>query len=257
MCKLRPQSAQLSLFDYMMFHLPVTLSTSTVSAQDNTVWILSSLDGSRVERYVAEFECSVRNITFVEKYVSVSASGGSGRLATNASCFGGLGQLYRVKVWAVSGPNISRALVCIPDGQCREEGGRHTMPCTVSDCCVMVSLVLKGSYIAIAIKYINILFDGCSNVERSVHCSWPLHVQAGWLKLDKSLDITPTSLLHHGQHGVTGGWGAGALLMATSDHLPPLNNLAPSHAHDLQPSPPYQLLLKPQVFHWWWIEEYT
>ena len=38
-----------------------------------------------------------------------------------ASCFGGLGQLYREKVWAVSGPNISRALNCLPDGQCREE----------------------------------------------------------------------------------------------------------------------------------------
>ena len=57
--------------------------------------------------------------------MSVSASGGTGRVETSASCFGGLGQLYRVKVWAVSGPNISRALVCVPDGQCREEeGGR-------------------------------------------------------------------------------------------------------------------------------------
>ena len=30
----------------------------------------------------------------------VSASGGTGRVAINVSCFGGLGQLYRVKVWA-------------------------------------------------------------------------------------------------------------------------------------------------------------
>ena len=30
--------------------------------------------------------------------------------------FEGLGKLYRVKVWAVSGPNISPALVHIPDG---------------------------------------------------------------------------------------------------------------------------------------------
>ena len=111
----------------------VTLPTPNVSVQDNSVWTLTSPDRSRVERYIVEFECSVRNITFVEKYMSVSASGGTGRLATCVSCFGGLGQLYRVKVWAVSGPSISRALVCIPDGQCREEGGRHTMASTVSD----------------------------------------------------------------------------------------------------------------------------
>ena len=86
---------------------------------------LTSPDGSRVERYIVEFECRVRNITFVEKYMSVSTSGGTGRVATSVSCFGGLGQLYRVTMWAVSGPNISPALVCLPDGQCREkEGGR-------------------------------------------------------------------------------------------------------------------------------------
>ena len=73
----------------------------------------------------------MRSITFVEKYMSVSASGGIGRVATNVSCFGGLGQLYRVKVWAVSGPNISRALNCTPDGQCREkEGGREAHICS-------------------------------------------------------------------------------------------------------------------------------
>ena len=60
-------------------------------------------------------------MTFVEKYMSVSASGGTGRVATIVSCFGELGQLYKVKVWAVSGPNISPALVCIPDRQCRKE----------------------------------------------------------------------------------------------------------------------------------------
>ena len=94
------------------------------------VWTLTSPDGSRVERYIVQFECRVRNITFVEKYKSVSASGGTGRVATNVSCFGGLGQLYRVKVWAVSGHNISRALVCVTDEQCgEEEGGRNTIIC--------------------------------------------------------------------------------------------------------------------------------
>ncbi len=88
------------------------------------MWTFTSLDGSRVERYIVEFECRVRNITFVEKYMSVNASGGTGRVATNVSCFGGLGQLYRVKVWAVSGPNISHALNCTPDGQCSEKGER-------------------------------------------------------------------------------------------------------------------------------------
>ena len=90
------------------------------------MWTLTPSNGSQVERYIVEFECRVRNITFVEKYMSVSASGGTGRVATSVSCFGGLGQLYRVKVWAVSGPNISPALVCTPDGQCREEGGSQT-----------------------------------------------------------------------------------------------------------------------------------
>ena len=127
----------------MIFHFPVTLSTPTVSDQDTSMWTLASLDGSRVKRYIVEFECRVQNITFVEKYMSVSASEGTGRVATSVSCFGGLGQLYRVRVWAVSGSNISRALVCIPDGQCREEGGRHTMTCicTVFDCCGMVSMM--------------------------------------------------------------------------------------------------------------------
>ena len=90
------------------------------------MWTLTSPDVSRVERYIVEFECRVRNITFVEKYRSVSASGGTGRVATSVSCFGGVGQLYRVKVWAVSGPSISQALVCTLDGQCREEGGSQT-----------------------------------------------------------------------------------------------------------------------------------
>ena len=91
------------------------------------MWTLTSPDGSQVERYIVEFECRVRNITFVEKYMSVNASGGTGLVATSVSSFGGLGQLYRVKVWAVSGPNISPALNCTPDGQCSEEGGRRNL----------------------------------------------------------------------------------------------------------------------------------
>ena len=78
-------------------------------------------------------------IKFVEKYMSVSASGGTGRVATNVSCFGGIakGQLYRVKVWAVSGPNISPALVCMQDGQCRKEGGGLAPYMTCTDCVCM------------------------------------------------------------------------------------------------------------------------
>ena len=107
--------------------LPVTPPTPTVSGLDTSRWTFTSPDDSQVERYIVEFECTLRNITFVEKYMSVNASGGTGRVATSVSCFGGLGQLYRVKVWAVSEPNISRALVCVTGGQCREEGERATM----------------------------------------------------------------------------------------------------------------------------------
>ena len=101
----------------------VTLPAPYVSASDNITWTLTSPDGSRVERYIVEFVCRVRNIIFVQKYMSVSASRGTGRIATNVSCFGGLGQLYRVNLWAVSGPNISPSPVCTPDGQCMGEGG--------------------------------------------------------------------------------------------------------------------------------------
>ena len=102
------------------------LPTPAIHVLGTTAWGFTSPHGSRVERYIVEFECRVRNITFVEKYMSVSASGGTGRVATSVSCFGGLGQLYRVRVWAVSGPNISRAMVCVTGGQCREEGRRAT-----------------------------------------------------------------------------------------------------------------------------------
>ena len=90
-------------------------------------WTFTSPDGSQVERDIVEFECRVRNITFVGKYTNGSANGGgTGNVATNELCFGGLGQLYRVKVWAVSGHNISQqpAVRCLTtDGQCREGRG--------------------------------------------------------------------------------------------------------------------------------------
>ena len=98
-------------------------------------WTFTSPDGSQVEKYIVEFECRVRNITFVEKYMSVIPNSGGTGGAKNVSCFGGLGQLYRVKVWAVSGHNISQqpAVRClIPDGQCIE-GRMHTWTCSVSN----------------------------------------------------------------------------------------------------------------------------
>ena len=110
------------MFDYTMFHSPVTLPTPIVSGRNTVMWTLTSTHGIQVERYIVEFECRVRNITFVKKYMSANASGGTGQVATSVSCFGGLGQLYRVKVWAVSGSKISPGLNCIPDGQCSEEG---------------------------------------------------------------------------------------------------------------------------------------
>ena len=66
------------MFDCKVFYPSVTPPTPTVSGQDTSMWTLTSPDISRVERYIVEFECRVRNITFVEKYMSVSASGGTG-----------------------------------------------------------------------------------------------------------------------------------------------------------------------------------
>ena len=119
------------MFDCKMPVPSVTLPTPTVSGLDTSMWTLTSRDGNQVERYIVEFECRVRNITFVEKYMSVNASGGTGGVVINVSCFGGLGQLYRVKVWAVSGPNISPALLCATDGQCREKEGGRAVFCTL------------------------------------------------------------------------------------------------------------------------------
>ena len=78
--------------------------------------------------------------------------------------------------------------------------------------CYINNLIFTTLYIAIA-RY-------SAYVERSVHCSKPLQ-RPGRARLNKgsSLDITPTSLLHR---SVSGGWGAGALLMTTSDCPPPL-----------------------------------
>ena len=112
-----------ALYKYILQYYTVTIQTPIISGRNTSMWTLTSPDGSRVERYIVEFECRVQNITFVEKCMSVSASGGTGRVAINVSCFGGLGQLYRVKMLAVSGPSISPALVCMQAGQCREEGG--------------------------------------------------------------------------------------------------------------------------------------
>ena len=127
------------MFDCKVFIPSVMLPTPTVSGQDTSKWILTSPDGSRVERYIVEFECRVRNITFVERYMSVSASGGTGRVAINVSCFGGLGQLYKVKVWAVSGPNICRAPVCVTGVQCKEKGRRATVH-VVNMLCMLIHI---------------------------------------------------------------------------------------------------------------------
>ena len=107
---------------HLLLYLHIgSLPTPIIHVLSTTAWVFTSPEGSQVERYIVEFECRVRNITFVEKYMSFSASGGTGPVATSVPCFGGLGQLYRVKVWAVSGANISRqpAVKCLtPDGQC-------------------------------------------------------------------------------------------------------------------------------------------
>ena len=93
--------------------------------------------------------------------MSVNTSGGTGRVATSVSCFGGLGQLYRVKVWAVSGPNISPALVCVTGGQCREEGERATMH-VVNKLCMLIRIhiyVITNIHTLLHIKtyiYVNI-----------------------------------------------------------------------------------------------------
>ena len=94
-------------------------------------WTFTSPDVSQVKRYIIEFECSVRNMTFVEKYTSVSANRGRSGVARNVLCFGELGQLCKVIVWAVSGHNISQqpAVRCLTaDRQC-SKGRMHTWTC--------------------------------------------------------------------------------------------------------------------------------
>ena len=127
--------------EFTYAHLSTASLPTPIIHTSAGVWTFTSPESGR-KRYIVEVECSVRNITFVEKYMSVSAnSEGSGRVAIDESCFGGLGQLYRVKVWAVSGHNISQqpAVRCLtPDGQCRE-GKRCTRTCSVSVyCCGMI-----------------------------------------------------------------------------------------------------------------------
>lgn len=80
----------------------------TLSGQNTTEWIIESLDASQVDRYIIECECSVRGIIIAQKYLSINVNGGTGRVAISVSCYGGLGQLYTVKVWAVRGNSISQ-----------------------------------------------------------------------------------------------------------------------------------------------------
>ena len=119
-----------------------SLPTPIIHVLSTTALSFTSPDGSRVERYIVEFECRVRNITFVEKYMSVSASGGTGQVATSVSCFGRLGQLYRVKVWAVSGPNISRqpAVKLVNTGTASTECSCLLCRCC-NDCHTLISTV--------------------------------------------------------------------------------------------------------------------
>ena len=159
-------TVQQYIFDYILLPPPVTLTAPTVSGRDASMWTITSPDGSRVDRYIVEFECRVRNITFVEKAMSVSASGGTGRVATNVSCFGGLGQLYRVKVWAVSGPNISPALVCIPDGQCsEEEDGRDSrMHSSQRHMYIRIRFIQMSTHLFILYLYMYILYMYCVHI---------------------------------------------------------------------------------------------
>ena len=141
MCTLDSQA--ISCTKYNMLPPSVTPPTPTVSDQDTSMWTLTSLDGSQVERYIVEFECRIRNITFVEKYMSVSASERTGLVATNVSCFGAL-----VKVWEISGLSISRALGCTPNGRCSEEGGKTSANC-------------KHIYIYIVCRYVRTYIVSC------------------------------------------------------------------------------------------------
>ena len=68
------------MFNCKVFIPSVTPPTPTVRGRDTSMWTLTSPDGSQVERFIVELECRVRYITFVEKYMSVSASGGTGRV---------------------------------------------------------------------------------------------------------------------------------------------------------------------------------
>ena len=81
--------------------------------------------------------------------MSVNASGGTGQMqvATSVSCFGGLDQLYIVKVWAVVDQASVNNSGCISDRQCISEGGRAMTIwlCTVNAYTLvsMVSVVFR------------------------------------------------------------------------------------------------------------------
>ena len=144
-----PMKAKQTYDIHLLSYPPIgNLPTPIIHVLRTTAVGFTSPDSSRIERYIVEFECRVRNITFVEKYMSVSASGGTGQVVTSGPCFGGLGHLYRVKVWAVSGPNISR----LPAVKLVNTGTVSTVcSCllfagfddTYIDCCVMIDIHVR------------------------------------------------------------------------------------------------------------------
>ena len=78
-----PKHYTIDCFGALFLCSIVTLPAPNVeSFWDNITWTLTLPDDSRVERYIVEFECRVRNMTFIEKYMSVNASGGTGQVTS-------------------------------------------------------------------------------------------------------------------------------------------------------------------------------